>query len=360
MDPSRHPTPHTQSDNTTLNSHPPRSTTTTTPATAAPETQESQILDRTNTPTAPSTTPSVTPSNYWVYQIPSPSASYEADDDYGLGAAFDDNGAPGEVEEEPTAQPTEPSTTTAAASRHSTARNSPRWTAEEECEVLATFIDLDSQIRARTGQQGRSWYPFVQRDILERNPTWRHDQGALKAKFNRLKAEWRRINDRIRRSGEGRVTNLPPWYHLAERLWDTIAPSNGGSPSGATVPSGSTTGISIRGRRITWGARPTSDSGEGSSKNAWWQYPRKQDGDNDGKKKNAAKRGVGRKAVDTKKPSSTTEMIGGLREHFDKRQDAKWEEFKSLIREVFRGYADERRSRRRRSPQSTSSSEDEA
>ncbi|CAI5946931.1 unnamed protein product [Closterium sp. NIES-64] len=219
MDPSRHPTPHTQSDNTTPNSHPPGSTNTTTPATAAPETQESQIRDRTNTLTAPSTTPSVTPSNYWVYQIPSPSASYDADDDYGLGAAFEDNAAPGEVEEEPTAQPTEPSTTTAAASRHSTARNSPRWTAEEECEVLATFIVLDPQIRARTGQQGRSWYPLVQRDILERNPTWRHDQGALKAKFNRLKAEWRRINDRIRRSGEGRVTNLPPWYHLAERLW---------------------------------------------------------------------------------------------------------------------------------------------
>ncbi|CAI5971923.1 unnamed protein product, partial [Closterium sp. NIES-65] len=462
----------TQSVYTTPNSLPPASANTTTPATAGPETQESQIPDRSNTPTTPSTTPTVTSADYWVYQIPSPSASYDADDDYVLGAAFDDSAAPGEVEEEPAAQPTMPSTTTAAASRHSTARNSPRWTPEEECEVLATFIDLDSQIRARTGQQGRSWYPLVQRDILERIPTWRHDQGALKAKFNRLKAEWRRINDRIRRSGEGRVTNLPPWYHLSERLWgerpstippvltgtgiapagmatarpappaatntratptvatphpptsspsqtaaarrvtaprppapvspdipaviptpdpatsritepaspgleagalapsrpahetplspDTIAPSNGGSPNGGTVPSGSTTGISIRGRRITWGARPSSDGGEGCSRNAWWQYPRKQDGQNEGKKKNGASRGVGRKAVKTKKSSSTAEFVGELREHFDKRQDAKWEEFKSLTREVFRGYADERRSRRRRSPQSTSSSEDEA
>ncbi|CAI5460140.1 unnamed protein product [Closterium sp. Yama58-4] len=349
-------------------------------------------------------------------------------------------------------------------------------------------------------------------DILERIPAWRHDVAALKAKFNRLKAEWRRINDRIKRSGEGHVTNLPPWYHLDERLWgerpstvpsvlastglppagratarsapptatntratpttvpstlpsgttiptvaaplplsssttpttaartvtaplsrvgalttpasndsasaplmqrttlprppapvavniptvvpapspspsrnaepgspgqdagalapsrhtaetplspDTITPSNGGSPSGGTHPLGATTSISIRGRRLTWGARPSSNGGEGCSRNAWWQYPRKQDAETDGKKKNAAKRIVGRKAAEQKKPSTTAELVGDLGDHFDKRQDEKWEEFKSLTREVFRGYADERHSRRRRSPQSTSSSEDE-
>ncbi|CAI5971334.1 unnamed protein product [Closterium sp. NIES-65] len=435
MDPSSY-AQNTQSNNTTPNSPPPGSTNTTTPATAVLETQESQIPDRSSAPTAPSTTPTVTPADWWVYQIPSPSASYDADSDYELGAALDDNAAPGEVEEEPAAQPTEPSTTTAAGSRHSIATNSPRWTPEEECKVLATFINLDAQIRAHTGQQGRSWYPLVQRDILERILTCRHDQGALKAKFKHLKAEWRRINDRTGIAPAGMTTARPappaatntratptvatphpptssPSQTAAARLVtaprppapvspdipavvptpshatsritepatpgleagalaptrpaletplspDTIAPSNGGSPSGGTLSSGSTTGISIRGRRITWGARPSSNGREGCSRNAWWQYPRKQDGEMDGKKKNAAKRGVGRKAAEKKKSSSTAELVGELRDHFDKRQDEKWEEFKSLTREVFRGYADERRSRRRRSPQSTSSSEDEA
>ncbi|CAI5958774.1 unnamed protein product [Closterium sp. NIES-64] len=398
MDPSSY-AQNTQFDNTTPNSPPPRSTNTTTPATAVPETQESQIPGPSNAPTAPSTTPTVTPADWWVYQIPSPSASYDADDDYGLGAALDDNAAPGEVEEEPAAQPTEPSTTTAAGSRHSIARNSPRWTPEEECEVLATFIDLDAQIRARIGQQGRSCMatarpappaatntratptlPSVTTTPTVATPHPQTSSPSQTAAARTVTAPRPPAPDSpdipavvpTPSPATSRITEpaspgleagaLAPSHRAPETPLspDTIAPSNGGSQSGGTLPSGSTTGISIRGRRLTWGARPLSDGGEGCSRNAWWQYPRKQDGEMDGKKKNAAKRGVGRKAAEKKKSSSTADLVGDLRDHFDKRQDEKWEEFKSLTREVFRGYADERRSRRRRSPQSTSSSEDEA
>ncbi|CAI5507373.1 unnamed protein product [Closterium sp. Naga37s-1] len=452
------------------------------PGVPPPETQESQIPGPSNATPAPSANTAVTPVDWWVYRLPSPSDSYDADDDYGLGANAGEVNDVGEVEEEPAQPETTRASNTATASRRSTARSTPRWTPGEECEVLATFIDLDPQIRARTGQQGRSWYPLVQRELMARDPAWRHDITALKAKFNRLKETWRRINDRIKRSGSGRATGLPPWFHLGDRLWasatpsprrqtrttttgatattpshpdtaddainaqtttptqstlspsvslpsaapgppttsraspgltaaatingavapppppapspapsanqtpdspsplppnadtadtarrgtvsplspDTIQPSPASEPTNAELPSSATAGLSIRGRRLTWGARTSSDGGEGCSRNAWWQYPRKQDDAVTAKNGKPGKKGVGRKSAAKSKSMSTAEMVGDLRDHFDKKQDEKWEEFKALTREVFRGYADERRSRRRRSPQSTFSSEDEA
>ncbi|CAI7783440.1 unnamed protein product [Closterium sp. NIES-54] len=125
----------------------------------------------------------------------------------------------GEVEEEQTEQETALTAETTAPSRRSTGRTLPRWTPEEECEVLAAFITRQAHIRARTGQQGRCWYPLIQQELLEQNPSWCHDVSALKAKYNRMKEQWRKINDRIKRSGAGRATGLPAWYHLGETLW---------------------------------------------------------------------------------------------------------------------------------------------
>ncbi|CAI5532140.1 unnamed protein product [Closterium sp. Naga37s-1] len=175
-----------------------------------PKTQESQILGPPSTTNANATAATVTPTDWWVYHIPSPSASYDADEDYGFGAVGSNGAALGEMEEETAEPESVPTTSTAGASRRSTAMNNPRWTPEEECEVLATFIDLDAEIRARTGRQGRSWYPLVQWELFDRDPAWRHDVSALKAKYNRLKETWRCLNDRIKRLGEGRVQNLPP------------------------------------------------------------------------------------------------------------------------------------------------------
>ncbi|CAI5515766.1 unnamed protein product [Closterium sp. Naga37s-1] len=237
-----------------------------------PEAEESQIATQTLANTQPSTATTVTPADWWVYQIPSPTASYDADDDYGIGADMDNVATLGEVEEEQTEQETAPTSETTAPSRRSTGRTLPRWTPEEECEVLAAFITRQAQIRARTGQQGRSWYPLIQQELLEQNPRWRHDVAALKAKYNRMKEQWRKINDRSKRSGVDRATGLPAWYHLGETLWDTITLA---SPTSGPPDSGATTGVSIRSRRQIWGARPATDGKEGCSRNAWYQYPRK-------------------------------------------------------------------------------------
>ncbi|CAI7748257.1 unnamed protein product [Closterium sp. NIES-53] len=210
-----------------------------------PETKESQIPALTLANTQPYTATTVTPADWWVYQIPSPTASYDADDDYGLGADMNNAATLGEVEEEQTEQETAPTAETTAPSCRSTGRTLTRWTPKEECEVLAAFITRQAQIRARTGQQGRSWYPLIQQQLLEQNPSWRHDVSALKAKYNRMKEQWRKINDRIKRSGAGRATGLPTWYHLGETLWgerpSTIPPVlvdtglNGRGGGGRTV-----------------------------------------------------------------------------------------------------------------------------
>ncbi|CAI5518733.1 unnamed protein product [Closterium sp. Naga37s-1] len=128
----------------------------------------------------------------------------------------------GEVEEEPTEQEAAPTSATATTSRRSAGRTQPRWTREEECEVLAAFITKQVEIRRRTGQQGRSWYPLIQQELLEHNPDWHHDIAVLKVKYNRMKEQWRRINDRLKRSGAGRATGLPPWYHLGDALWEPV------------------------------------------------------------------------------------------------------------------------------------------
>ncbi|CAI7789450.1 unnamed protein product [Closterium sp. NIES-53] len=184
-----------------------------------PETDESQIPAQTLANTQPSTATTVTPADWWVYQIPSPTASYDADDDYGLGVDMDNAATLGEVEEEQTEHETAPTAETTAPSCRSTGRTLPCWTPEEQCEVLAAFITRQAQIRARTRQQGRSWYPLIQQELMEQNPSWRHDVSALKAKYNRMKEQWCKINDRIKRSEARRATGLPAWYHLGETLW---------------------------------------------------------------------------------------------------------------------------------------------
>ncbi|CAI7929333.1 unnamed protein product [Closterium sp. NIES-54] len=457
-----------------------------------PEAKESRIAAQTLANTQPSTATTVTPADWRVYQIPSPTASYDADDDYSIGADMDNVATLGEVEEEQTEQETAPTSATTPPSRRSTGRTLPRWTPEEECEVLAAFITRQAQIRARTRQQGRSWYPLIQEELLEQNPRWRHDVAALKAKYNRMKEQWRKINDRSKRSGAGCATGLPAWYHLGKTLWgerpstippvlvgtglnrrggggrtvrtsstatptataptttvvrrsaavttipssdtstaaaiavsahptnplplpatfpptaepettstaaDTSAPTNGpvssatlnpSSPSRApppvgdtpsrrgplsplspdTIPlasptsgprdSGATTGVSIRSRRQIWGARPATNGKEGCSRNAWYQYPRKPSDGKDGQRGRGGTKGIGRNSAGRPKSASTAELVRELHEHNDKRQDEKWEKFESLTREVLRSFGDEQRSRRRRSPQSTSSSEDEA
>ncbi|CAI7880634.1 unnamed protein product [Closterium sp. NIES-54] len=65
-----------------------------------------------------------------------------------------------------------------------------------------------------------------------------------------MKEQWRKINDRIKRSGAGRATGLPAWYHLDETLWgerpSTIPPVlvgtglNRRSSGGRTVRTSST------------------------------------------------------------------------------------------------------------------------
>ncbi|CAI5979453.1 unnamed protein product [Closterium sp. NIES-64] len=170
-----------------------------------------------------------------------------------------------EVEEEPAEQETSPTRETTAPSRRSTGRTQPRWTPEEECEVLAAFITRQAQIRARTGQQGRSWYPLIQEELLLKNPTWRHDISALKANYNRMKEQWRRINDHIKRSGAGRATGLPPWYHLGDALWgerpSTIPPVLAGTGVNRATSSRSATATpppaNARRRPTTTNATPT-------------------------------------------------------------------------------------------------------
>ncbi|CAI5524560.1 unnamed protein product [Closterium sp. Naga37s-1] len=333
--------------NTTPNTSVPSTSTQPDPHAAAPETQESQIQ---NQPPANAQTPTTTTNtqvDWWVYHIPSPTASYDADDDYGLGADMDNAATLGEVEEEPAEQETSPTRETTAPSRRSTGRTQPRWTPEEECEVLAAFITRQARIRARTGQQGRSWYPLIQEELLLKNPTWRHDISALKAKYNRMKEQWRRINDRIKRSGAGRATGLPPWYHLGDALWDTIPSA---SPTAAATESGATTGVSIRGRRQVGGALASSDGQEGCSRHAWYQYPRQQPEGKDGKGGKTGSKGQGRKSAGQSRAQSTADLVRELRDHNDKRQEENWGKFEALTREVFRGFADERRSRRRSPP----------
>ncbi|CAI5959380.1 unnamed protein product [Closterium sp. NIES-65] len=205
--------------NTTPNTSVPTTSTQPDPDAAAPETQESHIQNPTPANAQTPTTTTNAQVDWRVYHIPSPTASYDADDDYGLGADMDNAAMLGEVEEEPAEQEMSPTRETTTPSRRSTGRTQPRWTPEEECEVLAAFISCQAQIRARTGQQGRSWYPLIQEELLLQNPAWRHDISALKAKYNRMKEQWRRINDRIKRSGAGRATSLPPWFHLGDALW---------------------------------------------------------------------------------------------------------------------------------------------
>ncbi|CAI7880636.1 unnamed protein product [Closterium sp. NIES-54] len=82
-----------------------------------PEAEESQIAAQTLANTQPSTATTVTPDNWWVYQIPSPTASYDADDDYGISADMDNVATLGEVEEDQTEQETAPTAETAAPSR---------------------------------------------------------------------------------------------------------------------------------------------------------------------------------------------------------------------------------------------------
>ncbi|CAI5941061.1 unnamed protein product [Closterium sp. NIES-64] len=222
--------------NTTPNTSVPTTSTQPDPDAAAPETQESHIQNPTPANAQTPTTTTNAQVDWRVFHIPSPTASYDADDDYGLGADMDNAATLGEVEEELAEQEMSPTRETTAPSRRSTGRTQPRWTPEEECEVLAAFISRQAQICARTGQQGRSWYPLIQEELLLQNPAWRHDISALKAKYNRMKEQWRRINDRIKRSGAGRATGLPPWFHLGDALWDHADWSGGAHISNSQSP----------------------------------------------------------------------------------------------------------------------------
>ncbi|CAI5998009.1 unnamed protein product [Closterium sp. NIES-65] len=222
--------------NTTPNTSVPTTSTQPDPDAAAPETQESHIQNPTPANAQTPTTTTNAQVDWRVFHIPSPTASYDAGDDYGLGADMDNAATLGEVEEELAEQEMSPTRETTAPSRRSTGRTQPRWTPEEECEVLAAFISRQAQICARTGQQGRSWYPLIQEELLLQNPAWRHDISALKAKYNRMKEQWRRINDRIKRSGAGRATGLPPWFHLGDALWDHADWSGGAHISNSQSP----------------------------------------------------------------------------------------------------------------------------
>ncbi|CAI7927007.1 unnamed protein product [Closterium sp. NIES-54] len=197
----------------------------------------------------PATTNATDDPNWWGNRLPSPTAPYDDNEDYGLFLGGAEDVPTAELVEEtgPSAAATG---TTAGTARRSTARTHQRWSVNEEFELLAARWDLDADIRRRTGQQGRSWYPLIQRELVDCHPNWPHDVSSIKAKFARLKEQWRRLRAQVDRSGAARVRNLLMWYQLGEDLWgerpSTAPPVLAGSglpvaPDPANVPSGGTT-----------------------------------------------------------------------------------------------------------------------
>ncbi|CAI7744614.1 unnamed protein product [Closterium sp. NIES-53] len=397
------------------------------------------------TPSATTTTTNATDDpNWWGNCLPSPTAPYDDNEDYGLfPGAVDDNTPIAELYEEigPSAAATG---TTAGTARHSTARTHHRWSVNEEFEFLAAHWDLDADIRRRTGQQGRSWYPLIQRELLACRPDWPRDISSIKVKFARLKEQWHRLRFEGNRSGAGRARNLPMWYNVAEDLWgehpSTIppvlacsgllvapdpanVPSHPATPAPAPAPRGTMTpavimptaipttsqappanpapptpspslprtprpspispdtiqqtgdataatdsvsgifgamvGVSMRGRRLTWGARAPSDGQEGCSRNAWYEFPNRRHDNNDkegGRKDNG---GVGRRSHAKKKKDAKPDAMRDLTTHLDERDDKSWAKFEKLTWAVAHSFQDDRRSSRRRDTPSTSSSDTE-
>ncbi|CAI5474041.1 unnamed protein product [Closterium sp. Yama58-4] len=157
---------------------------------------------------------------WWGNNLPSPTAPYTAAE---VARSRDD---PGEAELPEIDEETNPPTATTEAAtastsrRRSDARSYARWTREEEYNLAVARQDLDAQIRAQAGQQGRNWYATLYEELRERHATWRHDAAAIRAKLNRMKDSWRRWRDTIvNRSGAGRPRGLPSWYPIFDDVF---------------------------------------------------------------------------------------------------------------------------------------------
>ncbi|CAI5496124.1 unnamed protein product [Closterium sp. Naga37s-1] len=77
----------------------------------------------------------------------------------------------------------------------------------------------------------------------------------------------------------------------------------------------------MRGRRLTWGARASSEGQEGCSRNAWYKYPRSQgDQSKEGGRKDTG--GVGRSSNNKKKKEDKPDAMRELTTHLDERDEA--------------------------------------
>ncbi|CAI5469622.1 unnamed protein product [Closterium sp. Yama58-4] len=247
------------------NSSTPSNTPSTNVATTnVPDTQESQ-----NVQAGPSVPPlagataqnpiDIDDPTWWGYHIRSPSDAYDETEDYGLGEEVADGPPPpGQEEELHAGEETAPTNATAGTSRRSDGRTNNRWSVEEEWDLLLAFLENQDEITRRTGQQGRSWYPFLHGVLRRRRPEWRHDSAAIKAKLHRLKDTWRRWKERgFNHSGGGRPRGLPAWYDVADEIWverpaavPPVLAGTGLPPAGATVPPQSATGAPPAHRRF--------------------------------------------------------------------------------------------------------------
>ncbi|CAI5503068.1 unnamed protein product [Closterium sp. Naga37s-1] len=202
----------------------------------APETQESQLHQATNTPGRARNDTLLNDPTWWGNNLPSPSDSYDEDEDLGVGEEVADAAPPGTQEEQPANASNARDDGQPGTSCRSDARTT-CWQPEEEWELICARWDLDDRIRAQTGQQGRSWYVTMHRELVARLPEWRHDANAIKAKINRMRDTYLRWRDKgVRRSRGPSPASCrsatPPRLYAAFRIGSSSA-GDGNDFSGA-------------------------------------------------------------------------------------------------------------------------------
>ncbi|CAI5484141.1 unnamed protein product [Closterium sp. Yama58-4] len=172
------------------------------------------------------------PATWWVNNLPRPDSPYGIHDDYGVGEEAPEVCSANEDEElDPNiARTNVESGGTSAAPTSRTTSSQPRWSKEDEMLLMQERYELHvkGEWSSMHGMQGQNQFAKLHRNLLARNPRWRHPVSHLRPKLRRMEACWNRWRGVWKKSGEGLPEGCPLWYEMADELWrdrETVRPS---------------------------------------------------------------------------------------------------------------------------------------